>query len=65
MRDFPAEQTFSMFYQAEMTENGSELSVLEFGCRRLPVKEDCTRDEDRYVMHLIILYLETRALILN
>lgn len=42
-----------MLYR-KMPKNGDELSILGFGCMRLPMKEDGSIDEDRatsrYVM---------------
>ena len=35
-----------MFYR-KMPKNGDELSILGFGCMRLPVKEDGTIDEEK------------------
>ena len=35
-----------MLYR-KMPKNGDELSILGFGCMRLPVKEDGTIDEER------------------
>ena len=53
-----------MLYR-KMPENGDELSVLGFGCMRLPVKEDGTIDEERaksQVRHAIdhgVNYIDT------
>src|SRR5512133_1983984 len=42
---------WKMLYR-KMPKNGDELSVLGFGCMRLPMKEDWTIDEERATKHV-------------